>query len=69
MDSTPIINPIEEEARREWALLKWTYMERVQEEEPHLWLGWYDLVTVASIGPEGEMYVAGYDSTGVREDH
>ena len=54
----PIINPIEEEARDEWCLLKWEYMERVQELEPNLWVGWYDIAIVTAISPNGGMYVS-----------
>lgn len=52
-----IINPIDADARDQWALLKWEYMETVQDSEPNLWLGWYDLVTLFPVSPNGGIYV------------
>ena len=55
--ATPMIqNLINSELRAEWARRKWEFMEEVQDLEPHLWLGWYDLIAVAPISPNGGMY-------------
>ena len=49
-------NLIDWKLRDEWARKKWEFMEIVQDQEPHLWLGWYDLIAVAPISPNGGMY-------------
>ena len=57
LDKT-IRNPISPEYRDQWAQMKWEYMEQVQAKEPNVWLGWWDLVTVYPISPNGGMYVS-----------
>ncbi len=49
-----IHNLIDPAERAKWNRLKWEYVERVQEQEPHLQLGWYDLTTLVQLLEEEE---------------
>ena len=51
-------NLIDGELRDQWARKKWEFMEAVQEQEPHIWFGWHDLIAIAPVSPNGGMYNA-----------
>ena len=42
-------NLIDKDVRDTWCQLKWEYIEKLQEQEPNLQLGWYNLLVVAQI--------------------